>query len=455
MKSSRYNIFVDAGDNKSFVYNPLKRAIISVDAELRAYLEENHVEKIDPALLHPLTKQGFIVNDDTDELKIQRLKHNLKKYSKSKASSYLVFTTYSCNLRCPYCYEGPVVDPAYKPAFMGPEMTSQVVEFIKTQTLLNRSQMVCIGLYGGEPLLNVDCCETLTRSIAEWCKSCGIRFYTTLTTNGTLLTEQCLQRIGKYLSSVHITVDGPQQFHDKKRIKEDCSGSYTQILDNLKLLKNSKEHLSIRINFDEESMPFMHEVLEDLEEIGLKGRPHFHIYFAQIIPQNACLTFPTHAGYRKWRKESISYFPLLMKMAIEKGWGNHLAVDIGEEHSLVPSNVASCDYVKDGMYSIDPFGDIYVCPASAGDITYRVGNLRNGTAEWNSSYYHILTRDPSLIAPCNNCEMLPMCGGGCSIASYFKYEDYHKTFCNFTKEQIYERLKTHLKFKYPEKFRKG
>lgn len=453
MKPSRYNIFVSAAHGKSFVYNPLKGGILAVDEELRTCLEKNQLEKIDPALLEPLKKHGFIINDDSDELKIQRLKHNLRKYNRNKSSSYLIYTTYSCNLRCPYCYEGPVVDLEYKPAFMDPEMTSQVVEFIKTQTLRNRSQMVCIGLYGGEPLLNMECCETVTRTISEWCEEVGIRFYTTITTNGTLLTERGYSRIGKYLSSVHITLDGPQQFHDKKRVREDGSGSYAEILDNLKLLKDTKEHLSIRINFDEESNDFIIEVLKDLEKIGLKGRPHFNIYFAQIIPQTACLTFPTDPEYRKWRMESISYFPPLLRMAIERGWKDHLAVDIGQEHSLVPVNVASCDYVKDGIYSIDPLGDVYVCPASGGDITYRVGTLRNGTVMWNSSYYNIITRDPSLRAPCTNCRILPMCGGGCSIAAYFKYKDYHKTFCNFNKELIYERLKAHLKFKYPEKFR--
>lgn len=451
MKTSRYNIFVDASDDHSFVYNAATRAILTVDKELRECLEKNQLQ-IDPSLLNPLKKCGIIVNDDTDELKIHRLKHNIAKYNTNR-SSFLIFTTYACNLRCPYCYEGPVVDPEVQSEVMGPEMTSQVVEFIKNQTLQNRSHMVGIGLYGGEPLLNVDCCESITKRVSQWCAQYGIRFYTTITTNGTLLTESVYERIGKYLSSVHVTLDGPQQFHDKKRIKRDGSGSYAEILDNLKLLKDTKEHLSIRINFDEENRHAMQEVLEDLEEIGLKGRPHFHIYFAQVIPQDACLTFPTDPEYRKWRKESVTDFLPLMKMAIERGWRTHMAIDIGQEHSLVPANTTSCDYVRHGSYSVDPLGDIYICPASGGKTQYRVGTLRNGTVEWNSSYYNILTRDPSLIEPCTMCEVLPMCGGGCALASYFKYEDYHTAFCNFNKEQIYERLKAHLKFRYPEKFK--
>lgn len=141
-----------------------------------------------------------------------------------------------------------------------------------------------------------------------------------------------------------------------------------------------------------------------------------------------------------------------MRMAIEKGWGNHLAVDIGQEHSLVPSNVISCEYMRHGTYAIGPQGDLYMCPASAGDARYSIGKIVQGEAQWNSSYYDVLTRDPSTIAPCKTCELLPMCGGGCAIGSAVAHQDYHTAFCNFTKEILYERLKSYLAFKYPEKF---
>ncbi len=453
MKTSQYNIYIEGSKDHYFVYNTMKRAILIVDPELKQCLETNQIAQIDSPLIDPLKKCGIIVDDDTDELKLHRLNHNQVKYNTSR-SSFLIFTTYSCNLQCPYCYEGPVVDPEYKSIFMKPEITSQVVEFICNQMLLNRSQKVGIGLYGGEPLLNVNCCETVVKQISEWCREYNIGFYTTITTNGTLLNEKTYERIGKYLSSIHITLDGPQRFHDKKRIKKDGSGTYSEILENLKLLKTTKEHLSIRISFDEENRHSMDELLEDLEEIGLKGRPYFHIYFAQITPQNICLTFPEDPRYRQEMKESIQYTASLVKMAQERGWADHLAVNIGQEHSLVPINIISCDYVKHGMYSIDPVGDIYMCPASAGDTQYRIGKIQNGAVKWNTSYYNIITRDPSRIDTCKQCELLPACGGGCAIASYLKYKDYYTAFCGFNRDLIYERIKKHLKFKYPEKFEK-
>jgi uncharacterized protein len=449
MKSSQYNVFIEGSDDHFFVYNTLRGSVVSVDRELKERLETS-LGDMDPSVVELLQRHGIVVEDSHDELVQHRLRHNLKKYNTS-SSSFLVFTTYSCNLQCPYCYEGAVVNPDYRKTFMNPETTSRVVEFIKNQTLLNRSYTVGIGLYGGEPLLNLGCCETVLDEISAWCKKTGITFYATITTNGTLLTKPVYQRIGKNLSSIHITLDGAQYFHDQKRVRKDGSGSYAEILNNITFLTHTKEHLSIRISVDEENKDSMEEVLDDLEAIGVKGRPHCNIYFAQIIPQDACLTFPTDPEYREMMRESLGYIPPLMKMAVEKGWGPHLAIEIGQEHSLIPMNVTSCDYVKHGSYAVDPGGDIYMCPASAGDTRYCIGTLKSDGVQWNSSYYHILTRDPTLLSPCKECELLPACGGGCVIASYLKHKDYDTAFCNFTRDLIQERIRAHLKFKYPEK----
>lgn len=451
MKSSQYNVFVKAGDSH-FVYNTLKNSLVAVDEELRSCLEKNVIDAIDPSFVDPLKAYGVITDDALDELKVYRLNHNLKKYNTKKASSFLVFTTYSCNLQCPYCYEGAVINEEDRSAFMSKKTAVDVVTFIEKQTLKNKSTVVGIGLYGGEPLLNREGCETVLKEVSEWCKMMNIRFYATITTNGTLLTEEVYKSIGKYVSSIHITLDGPQKFHDKKRVTRNGSGSYALILQHLKQLRDTKEHISVRINVDKENSQDIDEVLTDLETIGVKGRPHFTLYFSQVVPQDSCLTFSTDPAYKEMMKDSLELLPPLIKMAQEKGWGTHLAVDLGEEHSLVPSNVVSCEYLRYGVYAVDPQGDLYICPASAGNPQYCVGKIVEGGAQWNTSYYDAITRDPSTVAPCNTCEVLPMCGGGCALGSAVTHQSYQGAFCNFTKDMLYQRLKSYLMVKYPEKF---
>lgn len=327
---------------------------------------------------------------------------------------------------------------------MSPETTSQVVSFICSQTVANKSRKVGVALYGGEPLLNLDCCETVLKKVYYWCKTNTISFHTMIMSNGTLFDEPVYTALGKYLSHIHITFDGPLQFHDKTRVKRNGSGTYTQILQNVKQLKDTKKYISIRINIDEENRHFIHDILDDLEEIGLKGRPHFYLYFSQIIPRNFCLAF-SNSEFNEQTKKFNKYLPDLVEVAREKGWEPHLTADNTEYRSTG----TSCRYVRHGMYSIGPNGDIYACPAVAGDTQYQIGKIQNGCAEWYPAYYNVLTRDPSLTVPCMTCEFLPLCRGGCPIASF-----QGTTQCNFTKEVLYERLKTYVKSRYPEMSRK-
>jgi uncharacterized protein len=432
MRRSRYNIYFDAGNSLSFIYNTLANTLLLVDNSVRQYLEKNQLEKIDASVVTSLKKCGIIV--DGDELHIYRLNHNITQYN-ADTSSFLVFTTYACNLCCPYCYEGPA-DAEYRSQFMRPETTSDVVHFICDQTRKNKSRAVTIALYGGEPLLNMECCETVLKKVSHFCENNRISFQTMIMSNGTLLTEKVYTVLKDYLSHIHITLDGSLLFHDKTRVQKNGSGTYEQILQNVSLLKNTKNHLSIRINVNEENKHSIHEVFNDLEEIGLKGRPHFYLYFSQIIPYTFCLAF-SHPESKEQMKKFSTCYSDLVDMAKEKGWESHVIVGTTEYHGV------SCRYVQHGTYSIGPLGDIYVCPAVAGDARYRIGKIK-GSVEWYPQYYAVMTRDPSLTVPCKTCEFLPLCKGGCPVASFAQEE----TQCNFTKEVLYERLKLYLESRY-------
>ena len=441
MKPSRYNIFIDA-NGYAFIFNTLTRSLLLVDDKVRHHLESNQLERIDSSM-EPLKKCGIIVDNDVDELLIFRLNHRSTQYA-THLSSFLIFTTYACNLQCPYCYEGPA-DAEYRSQFMSPETTSEVIQFICSQTRQNKSEAVGVALYGGEPLMNVDCCETVLKKVSEWCTTNEIAFSASILSNGTLFNEGIYKRIGKYLSYIHITLDGSQKYHDEKRVKKDGSPTYVQILQNLKQFINTKAHISIRINIDEENKTSVHEVLNDLEEIGLKGRSRLHVYFSEIIPQQSCIAFSLNPESCNYQKRLTQDIPRIMEVAQELGWGNHL-VDPDKEKSL--SAGLSCEYMRYGTYSIDPEGNIHVCPALAGNNVYKTGNIHNGSVEWFPLHYTVLTWDPSLVAPCNTCELLPLCKGGCPLASLQE----RKT-CTLS-EHLYEQLISYLELRYSDRFRK-
>jgi uncharacterized protein len=404
-------------------------SLLLADTSVRECLESNKLELLDPSVLASLQSCGMVT--DGDELARYRFNHNTALYN-TTISSFLIFTTYACNLACPYCYEGMSMSDC---SSMSRKTTANVVRFIGNQAAKNKSRAVGIALYGGEPLLNMECCIELLHSVSAWCTTKKLSFSATLMSNGTLLDENVYATIKKYVSYIHITLDGPQHFHDKTRSKKDGSGSYWQILSNLNQLANTKEYLHIRINIDEESMDAVDEVLTDLETIGLKGRPRFYIYFSQIIPQKYCFTISNP----EWDETKVStHLPVITEMAKKEGWGAHLRGD--PDQKLASAEAVSCGYVKCGTYTIDPGGDIYVCPALTQNPQYRTGTISDHPV-WYPLYYDILTRDPAGKALCSRCEFLPLCKGGCPV---FREDN---TQCG-RKEQLYQRLKAYLEFRF-------
>jgi MoaA/NifB/PqqE/SkfB family radical SAM enzyme len=135
-------------------------------------------------------------------LKILRIM--LPAYFKSRITPFPLWShlylTRKCNLNCKYCF---VKEKNKKE--MSTEQAKKAID--KLHSLGCRF----IVLYGGEPCLRKDLVE-----IISYCKKKGIISY--LTTNGTLLTPDLIEQIGKAgIDAVEISIDSIFEFQDSKK----------------------------------------------------------------------------------------------------------------------------------------------------------------------------------------------------------------------------------------------
>ena len=86
--------------------------------------------------------------------------------------------TDQCNCRCKYC---DFVQ--YKNSYMTKEIADQAINFIRQQV---GDKKINIAFFGGEPILNWDLIEYLVKKYQD-------QFTWSITTNGTLLTEEKIQ----------------------------------------------------------------------------------------------------------------------------------------------------------------------------------------------------------------------------------------------------------------------
>lgn len=116
--------------------------------------------------------------------------------------------TARCNLRCLHCYSAS--DSARSDSELD---TTQAKKLLAGLTEINAPVVL---FSGGEPLLRPDLFELLAEA-----KRLGLR--TVISTNGTLIDESTAEKLKKSeLSYVGISIDGPEEFHNRFRQTSDC-----------------------------------------------------------------------------------------------------------------------------------------------------------------------------------------------------------------------------------------
>lgn len=454
MKASKYNVFIPLPSKGYILFNTMSKSLFTVDEELKLVLQNEQLQALDSSIITPLEKHGFIIPNGLDELEMFRVKANTLKYRAGEAS-FIVLPTFACNLACKYCYEGAGKVFSHS---MSEEIAEKTLQFIKNKTLSKKSKRFIVGFYGGEPLVKSDVCHYLGSNLSEWAKERGIDYFGTLTTNGTLLTTGILEKLDSSIHSIHFTLDGPRDIHNQKRIYKDGQGTYDKVLDSISLVKDTDKHLAFRLHFEdspENAVKSITAILDDLESLGIKDRPKSHVYFVQLEPSDSCLSvcYDDEESYLKYRDDALKTLPKLWKLAQQKGWGRNIDSETGHEHSLIQYNFLSCQYLNNGNYVIDPLGDLYLCPVTAGFKEHRIGTVTDEDPnKYLSSYYQILTKDSSFASPCSDCEYLPICGGGCPVSASVATGSYQGNYCGLTKRILEKSLALQMHYKYPERF---
>jgi len=150
-------------------------------------------------------------------------------------TSLTLEVTEACNLRCRYCiFSGGYTNWRSH----GRRRMSDVTALGAIDLYLDHckdSDTVMVGFYGGEPLLNFDlirrCCDYVKSRERDNRKHRDIRF--SLTTNGTLLTDEVLEYLIHNNFSLSFSLDGPREVHDRYRVSADDRGTFEVVFQSI------------------------------------------------------------------------------------------------------------------------------------------------------------------------------------------------------------------------------
>lgn len=157
-------------------------------------------------------------------------------------SHLILNSTENCNMRCRYCGFGGTYDyrRTHRKVSMSWTVMKKALDFFFSRCGLRENVLkkpLLLGLYGGEVLTEYRRMFKAVEYIKEHYPDIfpGISF--SITSNGTLLTRDIIEKLIRYNFVLPISLDGPRYIHDRNRVFKNGSGTYDTIMKNLELIK--------------------------------------------------------------------------------------------------------------------------------------------------------------------------------------------------------------------------
>jgi uncharacterized protein len=155
-----------------------------------------------------------------------------------------------CSLRCSYCpYNGGFLfERSRSDIDMSLEIALKGIDYIYSIINNRYKKEFTISFYGGEPLLNFE----LIKQVVSYSKTKFINWDLkySITTNGTIMNKEIIDFLISNNFSVLISLDGPPQNHNAKRVYPDGSGSFKTVWANiLKINETDPTYFKRKISF--------------------------------------------------------------------------------------------------------------------------------------------------------------------------------------------------------------
>jgi len=298
--------------------------------------------------------------------------------------------TEACNLACRYCYYSDIYTYSRKPSTkkMDFQTAKKALDYyaslIKEGERFNPLRTPTIGFYGGEPLLNFDLIKKCVSYFEKTYPEMDTGF--TITTNGTLLDEKKSDYLMEHNFSIAISIDGPENEHNRNRIYPDGSGTFSDIIKNIKTIMDAgyKKCHSLCV-FDWKSDLFALQDFfsrDDIPPLALASMPNIYdgcLYYERFTQEDRVKYRESEAEAFKWYIEHVretgykgSFFDNIFGLHASKTLFSVPSL-INYQTYLIPYT-GSC--LPGRKIYVDVGGKYHICERV--NHTFPIGDIENG-----------------------------------------------------------------------------
>ena len=456
MRPSAFNVRVPLASGEVFLMNTLTdaQAVVSDDVvELLDKLDAGTagsaaVAGSDREALDTLAENGFLVRHLASE------RAELESYFaafRDDASQLRVtiLTTLQCNFACDYCYQGEHAGAGRTADRMSIDTATQVAAWIARRVEEVQPSRLVLTFFGGEPLLNVPAMFEIAGRSSKHAAARGVSQSVNIITNGLLLTPGIVETMLPLgLTGVKVTLDGDRDTHDRMRPMRGGQGTFDRIIENVRRVAPLVP-VTIGGNFDMDTADRYPVLLDFLKQQEFAGRINKVTFKPIIRPAQAAVP----AGVIPLQPVDSTRRPLGGSCMTAAGPSTGRSARSGcspcDSCDLVDDKMAflreetqrrgfpapdgvhmgPCEIFRRHSHTIGPDGSLYACPGFTGEYAMAVGHI-DGRREADHA---AAARRFERLAPwrhCGDCPFIPVCGGGCAVASHAELGDMDAPSCH-------------------------
>lgn len=333
-------------------------------------------------------------------------------------STIVLTVNTGCNLSCTYCYKEDLTGPS-----SGRRMDFDTA--VRSFELLLRQakdrKRVNLVFFGGEPLTNLPLIRQMVAYAEARGHEVGKAIDFSLTTNGTLLTEDIVEWLDSHRFGLTVSMDGPKAAHDRNRKTVGGKGTYDVVAAKTRMLleryRSRPVGARVTLTHGVTDVIAIHEHLKNdigFFEVGFSPATSGAVSAFNLTDAEVAQVFGAMKALGEryveaaLRDENIG-FANMHQLMTDLADGTKKAVPCG---------------AGIGMLAVDGEGDLHLCHRFTGSKMPTFGNVTDGIDRKRLGAFVEAAQDKSGRA-CGTCRIRNICAGGCYHESYARYEDPH------------------------------
>jgi serine-type anaerobic sulfatase-maturating enzyme len=340
----------------------------------------------------------------------------------------------TCNIDCTYCFflSKEALYPNEKSRMSEATLETYIRQLLES----HRTPEVTVAWQGGEPtLMKVDFFRRSVELVEKYRRPEQMVRHT-FQTNGILLNDEWCAFFKKHNFLVGLSVDGPRELHDTYRVDRSKRGTFDRVMQGWRFLRqhrvefnvlctvnaaNQKHGRSVYRFFRDEMnakwlqfIPIVERANADTLEIANLGWSEQPGRKRLLYTQTGNLVTKRSVGseqygrflidiFEEWVRHDVGeVFVQMFDVTLEAYFGRH----------LLCIHAPTCGYGPALEYN----GDVYSCDHFV-EPRYKLGNIHQThlvqlVSSAEQRRFGDNKRD-MLTAQCRNCDVRPLCNGGC------------------------------------------